>query len=129
MSSKSFRTQSEMWSHLLTGGKIQFIDEPLYIVWLGEDGNLEYENRYSYVPSTPRQWAPYEKPKWYETAKPGAVLCWMSEDGHPGGTLRLFHGMDNDGFYLDEAGLPWRYAEPLTKTELQVFLDAAPEEV
>jgi len=58
-------------------------------------------------------WEIYKEPKWYDNTPDGGVLCWIKGD--------IFLIYNNSPF----ANL----ATPLTKQEIQVFMDNAPEDL
>ena len=78
----------------------------------------------------PQIWQIYKEPKWYKNIPDGGVLCWVTKqgstsiEGYPVIITKMFNAFYecfNRGLY-DEA-------EPLTKEEIQVFMDNAPEEI
>lgn len=73
----------------------------------------------------PEDWQIYEPPKWYDNIPEGGVLCCVT-----GGGIGIIRGYEGNRFYenstKDDAF--WTKATPLTKEEIQVFMDNTPEE-
>ena len=64
--------------------------------------------------------------KWYENIPDGGVLCWVKdEDGEP--FFRINVIFERNGDFYKSKHLAYHYAKPLTKQEIQVFMDNAPE--
>ena len=77
----------------------------------------------------PDNWKIYKEPKWYENIPDGGVLCWVADDKSQldrKSTTRIITNTltSRDGFRCDSGS--WVYAAPLTKQEIQVFMDNAP---
>ena len=71
-------------------------------------------------------WQIYKEPKWYENIPDGGVLCWVTDAcmRHPEIIYKYVTGSLGP-YKSTETG--WSNAEPLTKQEIQVFMDNAPE--
>ena len=67
----------------------------------------------------PQLWQIYKEPKWYENIPEGGVLCW-NIDG-VGRQSEYVSAIRNDTV-IDKSNF-----KPLTKQEIQVFMDNAPE--
>jgi hypothetical protein len=75
--------------------------------------------------------APEPKP-WYEDLEGKPRLCWVWDMGNMSEgterTIEIIVGYDNDyawGNFRDSQGVHWEYATPLTKEEIQTYLDNA----
>lgn len=81
------------------------------------------------------------EPPWYESIPKGGVFCWVSEiqkepdyNGFVNGdsdAAIVNRYVSTDVFpyeVIDIDGCYWKYATPLTRAEIQVFMDNAPEE-
>jgi len=71
----------------------------------------------------PSNWQIYKEPKWYENIPEGGVLC-LCNDG-----LMVQIKWHEDGVLYKMAGNTYTldFVKPLTKQEIQVFMDNAPE--
>jgi hypothetical protein len=67
----------------------------------------------------PKNWSTYKEPKWYENIPDDGVLCWF---GEAKAVCIVFPVIPNTDFNASNY-------TPLTKQEIQVFMDNAPEEV
>ncbi len=125
------KNQREIYEVLLAGETL--INAAKFTVRLKDNGDLEYAedriygNVFNAVFKYVEDWQIYKEPKWYENIPDGGVLCWVKnrEDrsfyANPH-TIRTFSGSHYIGYEL------WLFAKPLTKQEIQVFIDNAPEE-
>jgi len=75
----------------------------------------------------PDNWDIYKEPKWYENIPEGGVLCWCCKNVDSAKYLRIIIKKDNNTSFWDNNKEPWGFAIPLTKQEIQVFMDNAPE--
>ena len=69
------------------------------------------------------EWKIYIKPKWYENIPEGGVICNIE------GIFGVVRAYDGNRFYensIEDSGFLVK-ANPLTKQEIQVFMDNAPE--
>lgn len=96
-----------------------------------EDGELRQTDKpKNFIPApnfeNPNVWQIYKEPKWFENIPNGGVLCWVKNridrdyNANPQ-TIRSFIGGQYIGWEV------WKFAVPLTKQEIQVFMDNAPE--
>ena len=66
--------------------------------------------------------------EWYEDIPPSGILCWCSDALEGKKYMILITYFDANSEFHYKAGLTyWKYATPLTKLEIQTFLDNAPE--
>ena len=117
------KNQREIYEALLAGETL--IDTDGRIVSFNPNGmlmNIGEKAGYSF--NEPHKWQIYKEPKWYENIPDGGVLCWCSDEG-------IVKFVDNitrfNGNY--QGGSAWSKATPLTKQEIQVFMDNAPEDL
>lgn len=66
-----------------------------------------------------------EKIKWYENIPEGGVLCWVSNNQDITAITHTFMDVKKYG----NCNKTYLEAEPLTKQEIQVFMDNTPENV
>lgn len=118
-------TTAECYQALLDGKKLQQnnmnMSQYIYIKngWvLDQDG---FAATYSFC--LPEDWSIYSPPKWYENIPEGGVLCWVSSD-----VARITEYRD-ELFSSGEREASWESVIPLTKEEIQVFMDNAPEDL
>lgn len=122
------KNQREIYEALLAGETL--INDAHFTIKLKEDGNLDYaEDRvygsvFNAVFKYVEDWQIYKEPKWYENIPEGKVLCLQ------GKVLIAIKGYDSaahkcisviGSYYTPEKLVP------LTKQEIQVFMDNAPE--
>jgi len=73
-------------------------------------------------------WNIYKEPKWYENIPDGGVLCWVNDGRMPSNKhiriITSFWPDKNHAFWAGDG--EWRNAKPLTKQEIQIFMDNAP---
>lgn len=110
------KTTQECWQALIDGEKLQY--------WSGEttclvDGKVIG----GWCFDSPQDWSIYKAPEWYDNIPEGGVLCRWGSDG----PALIMHGVDKDGWFIDKNGETYSDATPLTKQEIQVLLDNAPE--
>lgn len=87
----------------------------------------EQEKYVSYDFSYPQNWQIYKEPKWYENIPEGGVLCWV-KNGSQYDCVRVT-SYEKDvmyGWRTGSGGFDGK-PKPLTKQEIQVFMDNAPE--
>lgn len=69
------------------------------------------------------------KQNWYENIPKGGVLCWVWDDEYTDNSTvaRITDYCNEDSFcFIEKDETSWRYARPLTKSEIQQLLDNAP---
>lgn len=66
---------------------------------------------------------------WYENIPEGGVLCWVQDSSNGDGYLEIIHEYeDGNGHpYIATARSPWKFATPLTRAEIQVYIDNLPK--
>jgi hypothetical protein len=79
----------------------------------------------------PENWHIYKKPEWYENIPEGGVLCkvWdYAESVYAYEVIKEYRRSESDYFhYFKGENANWKNAQPLTKQEIQVFLNNVPE--
>ena len=97
--------------------------------WLCEDsGNIRSSSRNpSWVPRTSGNWKIYKKPEWCNNIPEGGVLCWVGLSGKVI-TPIIKHDPSIPSPFIDANGPRWVDAIPLTRAEIQVYMDKALEE-
>ena len=88
-----------------------------------EDGELVSINPINFAPmpnfDRPNLWQIYKEPKWYENIPDGGVLCW---------NINSLGGRSDYVSHIDNSTIVnMKKYTPLTKQEIQVFMDNAPE--
>ena len=98
----------------LVDGELMQVDKPSKMI---EHPNFAW----------PQVWQIYKEPKWYENIPDGGVLCWCSDgiNTYLEKAVKYISSSERlevaDGTYRDESK-----CAPLTKQEIQVFMDNAP---
>jgi len=109
---------------LLSGARYKLADDNLVCI---SDGRKERSSDNSFVAK--ENYEIYTKPEWFENIPDGGVLCWVKNNQQCGyRSLPEIIDMCSDGCYRSVSGQYWNYSAPLTKQEIQVFMDNAPEE-
>lgn len=82
-----------------------------------------------------QNWRIHKEPKWYENIPEGGVLCWICNvevDVFPRNNVEIikkYKQDTSDGFdFMSINCAYYKRATPLTKQEIQVFMDNVPEE-
>jgi len=124
------KNQREMIEALLTGEKLIQKDlSSSSIIKMDERGITTYmhgnECNMNEIRS-PEFWRIHKKPKWYENIPDGGVLCWVKSEGEeyqivP--TLIFDYPLE----VAADLSVVYENYKPLTKQEIQVFMDNAPE--
>jgi hypothetical protein len=130
------KSTAECYKALLGGEKLKnksFRDKSFYVYL--NDGilmNNRGEEDLFYF-NVPELWEIYEEPKWYENIPEGGVLCWVSDtkkDDEECIAAICHHNEKVNNSYTElDVEVGWKYATPLTKEEIQVFLNNVPEDV
>ncbi len=119
------KNQREIYEALLAGETL-FWDED--IIHLDENGFLVNENGLleSWIFSEPEKWQIYKEPKWYENIPDGGVLCKCGT----GDYINVIYSISTDDggerIFLDKETW-WYFATPLTRKEVNTFLNNVPE--
>ena len=76
-------------------------------------------------------WQIYKEPKWYENIPEGGVLCSGNDDEDKDDVLCVIEEYfgSKRNYKFRDGDLGWKNAIPLTKQEIQVFMDNAPEDL
>jgi len=75
----------------------------------------------------PEIWQIFKESKWYENIPDGGVLCYCKDRAHDGTRIINVTAYRED--HYQSMYSTWKFAKPLTKQEIQVFMDNAPEEI
>lgn len=118
----------EIMQALIDGEMLDHKEHNLSI-GLDDEGDLISDEGYSYDLSFSGydEWTIHKEPEWYENIPDGGVLCMISDhrdDRKILGTVISF----NAGLFASSTGAKWRLAKPLSKKDIQVFMDNAPDE-
>lgn len=119
-----------MYQALLAGERIRWDTDILH---LNEEGILvdENSNQETWHFKCYEDWIIYKEPKWYENIPKDKLLCWFWEndgDNQDNRARILLEYSERHGFISDN-GTAWKNCRRLTKQEIQLFMDNAPEEV
>ena len=123
------KNQKEIYEALLAGETL--IMDKIFKVKLenGELYNPDTLDGAEYSFCFPDRWQICKEPKWYENISEGGVLCWLENGdnkeivtvvGYDADLAYSYKFMLNDAKWCTEP-------TPLTKQEIQVFMDNAPE--
>jgi len=87
--------------------------------------------RCTYTFVYPEDWQIYKEPKWYENIPEGSFIPCKVWDNKKDVRYAFVAGITDykDFFYKTSAGGAWKNAERLTKQEIQIYLDNAPEKL
>ena len=66
--------------------------------------------------------------KWYDDIPEGGVLCWCKDGKSCKEVVDIVTEQGGKNGYYSLNLKHWIYAKPLTKQEIQVFMDNAPDE-
>jgi len=121
------KDQREIYEALLAGETL--IKKHLFTVKMKEEGMLESSQDeskgcralFNTIFADPEKWKVFKVDKWYENIPDGGVLCWVN-NGHVETIIKY----KNFGFINDYENFR-EDATPLTKQEIQVFMENAPE--
>ncbi len=120
------KNQREIYEALLAGETLTHAE--------GIKAKLDNNGYVTQIPQSflfPEQWQIYKEPKWYENIPDGGVLCWV-KDGE-GKEFNKYPEMvinycDDSTHFFETPNESWMYADPLTKTQIQMFMENAPDE-
>jgi len=120
--------QKEIYEALLAGetlinvkfNKVKMIDSFIYNE-RNEGINPNFIN--------PNVWQIYKEPEWHENIPDGGVLCWCKDLESEKEVIDQIRSEGANNGYYSSSYKHWCYAKPLTKREIQTFVDNAPEEV
>ena len=128
-----FKTQQDIWEHLLVeGNKIH--NPGIYsTVWLEKGFLVDKDGRRYYSFDKPSDWEPYIEPAWEDKldgTEENAVWCCVSDitkEPWIAATRKftlakvLDYRPSEDFSYAAESKLYWRYAKPLTEEDKQTL--------
>lgn len=119
----TFKSQAEIYKHLLDGGKLKSIRFNSCIVFLNKEGVLVNQNN-TIVETNfkhPESWETYIDPRWYENIPENGVLCWVSDESETSQlqvdrivTVNKISSIE----FVDNFGEPWKYATPVKPEDL-----------
>jgi len=125
------KNQADIYTALLAGETLISMNN--ITIKLDEDGDVKSNNMWVNGGfSVPKNWGIYKEKKWYENIPDGGVLCWADV------CVVIIVGYEADKYPCkyqvkdaeDATITRWTaHAEPLTKQEIQVFIDNAPEKL
>jgi len=124
--------QREIYEALLAGETL--IDDDGVRLRLNDAGiliNAKTGIVYSWVSGHPSIWKIYKEPCWYDNIPDGGVLCWVWDKhiiNKKVSKIIAVQTPSEAGFKFISDECNWINAAPITKTEIQVFMDNAPEE-
>ena len=123
------KNQREIYEALLAGETLDakdFINEK---VKLNERGRLVNQNGdlSEQLFAVPANWSIYKEPKWYENIPDGGVLCWVSDNTIDYQDITVITHIFMDEKKYANCNKRYLEAKPLTKQEIQVFMDNVPE--
>lgn len=81
--------------------------------------------------SSPQYWEIHTPAKWYENIPEGGVLCWVWDNREASKSITGIISIqfpNEAGFKFISHDCNWINAIPLTKQEIQAFMDNAPNE-
>jgi len=116
------KNQREIYEALLAGETL--VSNDGHEVNITDNGNLTTRGSItSFV--YPSDWQIHKEPKWYENIPDGGVLCWCYDVGDVAviRNIKRLNGLNTDQQSINF----WNKAIPLTKQEIQLFMDNAPE--
>ena len=123
------KNQREIYEALLAGETL--IRDSLFKIKLRPGENVDINSSlFLLLFDYPEAWQIYKEPKWYENIPEGGVLCWCTDGvlnfpeiiiSYKDETERKFSFRSKDSHYSN--------AIPLTKQEIQNFMDNAPEDI
>ena len=116
-----FKTQKDIWEHLLVEGNKIHKSGISSTVWLEKGFLVDKDGRRYYSFDKPSDWEPYIEPAWedkLDDTEENAVWCWVSDlvekpslKDH--GNLRLVKGTKEVGCKYQGSKNNWSYATPL----------------
>ena len=122
--------QKEIYEALLAGEKITQYDwdKDEYIQLF--NGMVVDENQKDFTDDFKGcgEWQIYKESKWCENILECGVLCRVKNDSNDEETLATIKEQGVNNGYYDMGNNHWIHAKPLTKQEIQVFMDNAPED-
>ena len=119
------KNQREIYEALLAGGALKVGNNKIYLDgggFLTSEGADDFPS--VFTPAS--KYEIYKEPKWYENIPDGGVLCWHERYGRK----FIIHivAYDKEQFISKHGGI-YRTATLLTKQEIQIFMDNAPEKI
>lgn len=118
----TFKSQAEIYKHLLDGGKVKSLGFSGLIVFLNEKGFVvdQKNNKLTLHFQENNLWEPYIEPKWYENIPKNGVLCWVSDESETSQfqAERIVRVNKISIEFVDNFGEPWKYATPVKPEDL-----------
>ena len=118
--------KGEIFKALNDGYKIYSINRGKGFVHLVDDVLVNHEGLIRDLDfRAPSEWQIYKEPKWYENIPDGGVLCWADEVRDMPALIIRYSNAEK--VFVSGWGARYSRSTPLTKQEIQVFMDNAPE--
>jgi len=124
------KNQREIYKALWDGEILIHNNNNSVKAMLGADGCLCNENgqllnlNFMYY----EDWQIYKEPKWEDNIPDGGVLCWVSDSERDNARRYMRTVLKKDSKFWCADGV-WIFATPLTKQEIQVFMDNVQEDL
>ena len=123
------KNQREIYEALLAGETLEGHSD-LIKFKEGELVSLINNNRHpAWVFNHPGKWQIHKEPKWYENIPDGGVLCWCKDGESDKESIGQINEKGKANGYYTASYKHWIYATPLTKQEIQAYLNNAPEDL
>ena len=125
---KTMKTTQECWQALIdgetltnTGGNTVRLEGGVTVDKYGQPDYWYFD--------MPSMWGIYTPPKWYDNIPEGGVLChvWDTDEDYVSREVVNKYIQDPHHPFVVDDGSSYECAAPLTKQEIQVLLDNAPE--
>lgn len=131
---RQMKTTADCWRALIDRDRLTFPHMVSKYIYLDNEDVLRYDSgaRATHSFHDPENWYTYEEPEWYEDIPKVGVACWVSDDAERPNSEQS-EGIDVIAVYIPGEEYPfigvscWKYATRLTKEEIRVFLNNAPE--
>lgn len=125
------KTTQECWQALIDGEKLQHVSHPENgFVCLVDGAPVDFKDRpIGFLFDYPQDWSIYTPPKWYDNILECAAPCWVWDD-YEKRKIMMFVSRYIPGHiypFKTTNDNSYKNATPLTKQEIQLLLDNAPE--
>ena len=120
------KNQSECYQALLVGETLIKADMTVRKLLNGELVDADDKTVLDEGFNFPDIWQIYRELKWYESIPDGGVLCWVEGMKKTKYLVNIVK-YDGDKTVIDMSGNYWPNGKPLTKQEIQAFMDNTPE--
>ena len=121
--------QREIYKALLAGETLVHVKG--HSVTMDAGGSLIAPDGVGYEPHffKVEEWEIYKEPEWCENIPDGGVLCWCKDGESDKEVVDIVVEQGSNNGYYTPNFKHWIYAAPLTKKEIQAFMDNAPENI